>query len=214
MMKFDYGLYPVISEEFCGKRSMVDVLKDIIEGGAKIVQLRQKEVSKIELYKLALIYRQITAKKKVKLIINDHIDIALAVKADGVHLGQEDLPCSAARKIAPHFIIGVSTHNFFEIKAAERDKATYINIGPIFATNTKKLKIKPLGLDYLQDAIMLTRVPFTVMGGINRNNIDKVLECGAKNIAMVTAITQAPNIVNATREFVEIIQNFKKRNKF
>jgi len=210
-MKFDYGLYPVISEEFCNKRSMVDVLKDVIEGGAKIVQLRQKDVSKNELYRLSLIYREITAKKKVKLIINDHIDIALAVKADGVHLGQDDLPCRAARKIAPNMIIGVSTHNFFEIGAAERDKATYINIGPVFATSTKKLKVKPLGLDYLQDAIIITELPFTVMGGINKDNIVKVLECGVRNIAMVTAITQAANIVSETREFVEIIESYKKK---
>jgi len=210
-MKFDYGLYPVITGEFCNKRSMVDVLKDVIEGGAKIVQLRQKDVDKIELYKLALIYREITAKKKVKLIINDHIDIAMSVKADGVHLGQEDLPCRAARKLAPHMIIGVSTSNYFEIGAAERDKATYINIGPLFATNTKKLKVKPLGLDYLRDALIITELPFTVMGGINKYNIFKVLECGARNIAMVTAITQAPDIVKATREFVELINSFRKK---
>lgn len=205
-INFNFGLYPVVSEEFCGGRNIIDVIKSIIKGSAKIIQLRQKNQNKKELYNLALKVRKITADHNVKLIINDHIDIALGVNADGVHLGQDDMPCDAAKKIAPNLIIGVSTHNFAEIKKAQADGATYINIGPIFATYTKTLSMKPLGLDYLKKAIKITKIPFTVMGGINKDNIKLVLECGARNIAMVTAITQAANVKKTTNEFVKIIE--------
>src|SRR4030042_3860302 len=108
-MEFNFGLYPVITEEFCNGRDILDVLKTVIDGGVKIIQLRQKHSTKKNIYLLANKYREITKKYNVKLIINDHLDIALAVGADGVHLGQDDLPCNVARKIAPDIIIGVST---------------------------------------------------------------------------------------------------------
>jgi thiamine-phosphate pyrophosphorylase len=205
-MNFNFGLYPVITAEYCNNRPITDVLKAVIDGGAKIVQLRQKNICKKELYSQALDFRKITEKNNVVLIINDHVDIALAVHADGVHLGQDDLPCLAARKIAKDLIIGVSTHNTQEINQAEKDGATYINIGPIFATNTKELSMKPLGLDYLKNA--KTKLPFSVMGGIKKNNIHEALKCGARNIAMVTEITKADDIRKQVKELVDIINNY------
>jgi thiamine-phosphate pyrophosphorylase len=209
-MKFDYGLYPVITGEFCKERSLIQVLEAVIAGGAKIVQLREKNISLKDFYLLAREYRKITERSNVKLIINDHVDLALAVQADGVHLGQDDLPCAAARKIAPDLIIGVSTHNLEEIEKAEEDGASYINIGPIFATSTKVVGVIPLGLDYLKNAE--TRLPFSVMGGIKKDNIESVLQCGARNIAMVTAITMADDITKTTREFVDLIDKYRNRN--
>ena len=205
-MDFNFGLYPVITEEFCNGRDMLDVVKAVIDGGVKIVQLRQKYSTKKNLYLLAKKYREITKKNNVKLIINDHLDIVQAIDADGIHLGQDDLPCKVARKILPDIIIGVSTHNQNEIIKAENDGATYVNIGPIFLTNTKKLSIKALGLDYLKS--VKVNIPFTVMGGIKRDNIIKVLECNAKNIAMVTEITMADDITKKTKELVKIINDF------
>lgn len=211
-MKFnlELGLYPVITEEFCKGRSSLDILNMVIEAGVKIVQLREKNMTKKELYELALKYREITKSKNVKLIINDHLDIALAVKADGVHLGQNDLPAEVARKIAPKMIIGVSTHNFDEIYKAQKAKASYINIGPIFPTNTKKSEISPLGLSYLKEAIKIVKIPFTVMGGINKENIISLLELGVKNIAMVTAITASENVTQTTKEFIELINKYRR----
>ena len=130
---------------------------------------------------------------------------------DGVHLGQDDLPCNVARKIAPDIIIGVSTHNQNEIINAENDGATYVNIGPIFSTSTKEIQIKPLGLGYLKNAKI--NIPFSVMGGIKKDNIIKVLENGAKNIAMVTEITMSDDITKTTKELVKIINNFLKYKK-
>ncbi|OHD15378.1 MAG: thiamine-phosphate diphosphorylase [Spirochaetes bacterium GWD1_27_9] len=204
-MNFNFGLYPVITEEFCNGRDMIFVLEEIIKGGAKIIQLRQKKTNKKKVYQLALKYRKITKQNNVILIINDHVDIALAVEADGVHLGQDDLPCDVARKLAPNLIIGVSTHNEEEIQRAERDGASYINIGPIFATSTKELGINPLGLEYLKNA--KTNLPFSVMGGIKKNNIPTLLECNVKNIAMVTEITMAENIQEKVRELVLAINS-------
>jgi thiamine-phosphate pyrophosphorylase len=206
-MDFNFGLYPVITEEFCNGRDMIDVLKAVIDGGVKIVQLRQKKSTKKNLYLLATKYREITKKNNVKLIINDHLDIVQAIEADGIHLGQDDLPCKIAKKIMPNIIIGISTHNQNEIMNAEKDGATYVNIGPIFSTDTKILSIKALGLDYLKS--VKVNIPFSVMGGIKMNNISKVLECNTKNIAMVTEITMADNITKKTKELVKIINDFK-----
>jgi len=205
-MNFDFGLYPVITEEFCNDRSIFKILESVIAGGAKIVQLRQKNILKKDLYDQALIFKKITRENNVKLIINDHLDIALAVEADGVHLGQDDLPCKAARSIAPHFIIGVSTHNQDEIIKAEIDGATYVNIGPIFPTNTKTLKINALGLKYLEE--VKVNIPFTVMGGIKKDNIVEVLKRGAKNIAMVTELTMADDVKFKTEEIIKVINDF------
>ena len=207
-MDFNFGLYPVITEEFCNGRNILDVLKAVIDGGVKIVQLRQKNTTKKGLYLLALKYREITKKNNVKLIINDHLDIVQAVEADGIHLGQNDLPCKVARKIMPNIIIGVSTHNQDEVINAEKDGATYVNIGPIFSTDTKKISMMALGLDYLKS--VKVNIPFSVMGGIKKNNIIKVLECNAKNIAMVTEITKAPDITKKTKELVKIINDYMK----
>ncbi|MBN2144799.1 MAG: thiamine phosphate synthase, partial [Candidatus Aureabacteria bacterium] len=145
-------------------------------------------------------YRRLTRQNGVTLIINDHVDIALAVEADGVHLGQNDLPCREARRIAPSLMIGVSTHTQEEIRRAEEDGATYINIGPVFQTQTKMTSVKPLGLDYLKS--VKTKLPFSVMGGIKKDNLRKVIECGARNIAMVTEITQAEKIASTVKDLV------------
>jgi thiamine-phosphate pyrophosphorylase len=210
-MNFDIGLYPVITEEFCRDRAMTYVLRALLDAGVKIVQLRQKKGSMKEMYGLALEFRKITEKNKALLIINDHVDLALAVKADGVHLGQDDLPCFAARRIAPDLIIGVSTHSQEEINNAENDGATYVNIGPVFETGTKEVGIKPLGTEYLKNA--KTSIPFTVMGGIKKDNIEQVLAAGARNIAMVTALTMAEDITKTAGKFIKIINKYKGKLK-
>ena len=188
----EVDLYPVTCEKLSEGRSDLEVLDGIIRGGAKIVQLREKEYSPKEFYHLAVKFREITREAGVLLIINDYIDIALAVDADGVHLGQDNLPVHAARRIAPELLIGASSHNPEEARQAERDGADYYNIGPIFPTKTKegvKETLGPEGIAALSSGIS---IPFTVMGGINAGNIDRVLAHGAKRIAVVTAVTRAP----------------------
>lgn len=200
-------IYPVISSEFTLGRDVISVLEDIAAGGAKIVQLREKNKSKREILELARRYREITAKSGMLLIINDHVDIALIVGADGVHLGQDDLPIEDARSIAPDLILGCSTHNFAEIAEAEAVGASYINIGPIYPTGTKQVNCDALGTEYLSRAAEKTFLPFTVMGGIKERHIPELKAAGASRIAMVTEITQSENIADRVKKLREIILN-------
>jgi thiamine-phosphate pyrophosphorylase len=201
-------VYPVTCEELSEGRSNLEVLEAVIRGGAKIIQLREKEYQKKDLYHLALKFREMTAKDGVLLIINDHVDIALAVGADGVHLGQEDLPVQVATKLAPELLIGASTHSVEQALQAEKDGADYINIGPIFPTGTKEGAEGSLGTEAIAKISPSLEVPFTVMGGINEANIDQVLAQGARKVAMVTAITRATDIAAKVRSLKEKIIEF------
>jgi thiamine-phosphate pyrophosphorylase len=187
-------LYPVITSDFCNGRHPLDVLRQVAAGGATLVQLREKHLDKGEYYQLACRFREVTREFGMLLIINDHVDIALAVEADGVHLGQEDLPLTAARKIAPELLIGVSTHNPEEAAQAVRDGAGYINIGPIYATGTKAVNCGPVGVEMLKAIAPTLPIPFSIMGGIKAQHIPELVRMGAKRIAMVTEITQADDI--------------------
>ena len=200
-------VYPVTSEKLSSGRSNEEVLYGLIEGGTKIVQLRDKDASGGDLYKMALRFREITAKAGILLIINDHVDIALSVNADGVHLGQGDLPVEAARRIAPDLLVGMSTHTLEEALTAQDDGADYVNIGPIFPTGTKEGINSFLGPEAITRISGGLEIPFTVMGGIKQDNIRKVLLQGARRVAMVTALTQAPDIATAVRSIRETIRN-------
>jgi thiamine-phosphate pyrophosphorylase len=204
----EVDIYPVTCERLSQGRSNLEILQAVIQGGAKIIQLREKEYHKKDLYHLALKFRDVTAKAGILLIINDHIDIALTVDADGVHLGQEDLPVDVARKLAPDLLIGASTHSLEEALRAEKEGADYINIGPIFPTKTKEGAERFLGLDVIARISPQVQVPFTVMGGIKEDNIEQVLIKGARKVAMVTAITRAPDIAERVRFLKGKIEDF------
>ena len=201
-------IYPVISSEFCAGRTPLEVLERIGEGGARVVQLREKNMPKPELAKLAVEFRKVTDRFGMSLIINDHLDIAVECGADGVHLGQNDAPLDAAREQAPELVIGVSTHSEFEAFEAQAAGASYINIGPIFHTGTKSLSMEPLGLDLLRELAPKITVPFTVMGGIKARHIPELVAVGAARIAMVTEITQAEDIAAKVRELRTLFNSF------
>ena len=205
----EIDLYPVTCEKLSAGRVNLEILQAVIEGGAKIIQLREKECSTRELYHLAERFREATTRAGMLLIINDRIDIALAVGADGVHLGQDDLPIPAARRLAPDLILGASTHSLEEALCAEREGADYVNIGPIFPTSTKEGVSRFLGPEAISAISPRLRIPFPVMGGIHARNLDEVLEHGARRVAMVSEITQAPNIAEAVRELRQRILTFK-----
>ena len=201
-------IYPVTCEQLSQGRSNLEVLEAVIQGGSKIIQLREKEYVKRDLYNLALKFREITTRAGVLLIINDHVDIALAVKADGVHLGQEDLPVQVARKLAPELLIGASTHSLEQALQAEKNGADYINIGPIFSTTTKERVGRSLGPEAISKIRPQITVPFTVMGGITEANIDQVLARGARRVAMVSTITRAADIAQKVKFLKEKINRF------
>jgi thiamine-phosphate pyrophosphorylase len=200
-------VYPVTCERLSNGRSDTEVLDGLIEGGARIVQLREKDLCERDLFRLAEIFRERTAKAGMLLIINDRVDVAIAVGADGVHLGQEDFPVPAARKIAPDLLIGASSHNIEEALQAQDEGADYVNIGPIFPTETKEGVEHFLGPGAIAQIAPRLRIPFTVMGGIKESNIKQVLEMGATKVAVVTAITQAPDIAEAVRSLRNLIRN-------
>jgi thiamine-phosphate pyrophosphorylase len=204
----EVDIYPVTCERLSAGRSNLEILHAVIAGGAKIIQLREKEYSGKDLYRLALKFREITNIAGALLIINDHLDIAMAVAADGIHLGQDDLPVAAARRLAPELLIGASIHSLEEALQAQQDGADYVNIGPIFPTKTKAGIEHYLGPDAIQAIGSRISTPFTVMGGINESNMDQVLTQGARRLAMVTAITQAPDISETVRSLRARIRNF------
>jgi len=202
-------LYPVTCQELSNGRTNLEVLDAVLAGGAKIVQLREKDRTKKALYDLAVAFKQRTQTLDALLIINDHIDIALAVDADGVHLGQNDLPIHAARKIAPDLIIGASSHDLNQAIQAEKNGADYINIGPVFPTKTKKTSLNFVGVEAITHIGPKLNKPFTVMGGINQTNIHEVLKAGARRVAMVTGVTRSKDIATKVQLLRKIILSYK-----
>lgn len=192
-------LYPVTTEDLSNGRSDVEVLEAVIAGGVRIVQLRDKKSSMRRLYEKALQFRALTQAHDVLLIINDHVDIAIAIDADGVHLGQDDLPLPVARQMIPDKIIGRSTHSLAQAQEAVREGADYINIGPIYPTGTKDGLHTFLGPETIAEIAPQIDLPFTVMGGIKLTNVEELLDAGARRIAVVTAVTQADDITAAVK---------------
>jgi thiamine-phosphate pyrophosphorylase len=196
-------LYVVITEACCAGRSSDEVLCAVLDAGVRLVQLREKALADRALFQRAVRFREMTAQAGALLIVDDRLDVALAVGADGVHLGQDDLPVAAARAAAPDMIIGASTHSREEAVAAEKAGATYINIGPIFPTKTKSVACGPLGPDAIGPIAGAVSVPWTVMGGITITNVDDVLSRGARHVAVVTAVTAAADVSAAARALRE-----------
>lgn len=196
-------VYPVISSEFCSGRDPLFILEEILNGGAKVVQIREKNIQDRSLLKLLEKARELTAGYQALMIVDDRVDLALAVHADGVHLGQDDLPLSAARQIAPDLLIGISTHNREEISAALRDGCGYLNIGPLFPTGTKQLPMKSLGVDLLKSLIPNVSCPFSVMGGIKLEHLPLLKTLGVRHVAAVTAFTAAESPAEEVRKWRE-----------
>lgn len=197
-------LYVVITEALCAGRTALDILEMILAAGVRLVQLREKEISSRRLYELAVEFRRQTRAVGSLLIINDRLDIAMAAGADGVHLGQDDLPVRVARRLAPDLLIGASTHSLEEALAAQESGASYVNIGPVFATPTKE-GVSPLGPEMIDQVAPHLRIPWTTMGGIKKTNLDQVVARGARHPAVITAVTAAPDPEAAARELRQMI---------
>lgn len=199
-------LYVVITEAFCGGRRSEDVLRAVLAAGVRLVQFREKDIEDdVELYGRALRFRELTAEAGALLIVDDRVDVALAVDADGVHLGQRDLPLKPVKRLAPQLIVGVSTHSVEEALASEAAGADYVNIGPIFTTQTKTKTAPPLGPEIISEVAARLAIPFSCMGGIKPENVDALLERGARHPAVVTAVTEADDPEAAARALREQI---------
>lgn len=192
-------IYAVVTSQFCGGRTAEYVVEQIGLGGGKIVQIREKDLDFNSYLNLAKKCRAICDKYNMLLIVDDNVQVAILSNADGVHLGQSDMPITKARALDKNLLIGSSTHNAGEIAVAMRDGASYLNIGPIFATQTKSLPMNALGLQTFAELKQLVKIPFSVMGGIKERHIKELCSLGAKHIAMVTEITQAENIAEKVK---------------
>lgn len=194
-MILNTDLYAITAEEYSRGRSNIQVVQLLIEVGIKVIQYREKDKKKLDKYRECWKIRELTRAAGVTFIVNDDIDIALAVQADGVHVGQEDLPVPIVRKlVGSQMIIGLSTHSPEQAQQAVALGADYIGVGPIYATRTKKDVCAPVGLDYLAYVVQNISLPFVAIGGIKEHNIKEVANQGAKCIAMVTEIVGAVDI--------------------
>lgn len=198
-------LYPVVSSEFCNGRNVCDIVADIASGGAKIIQIREKNLPDSTVFDLVKKCRIITDKFNMLLIVDDRLDIAMAAGADGVHLGQDDFPLSEARKLAPEMLFGISTHNAEEISAALAGNCGYLNIGPMFPTRTKSVACGALGLEQIGELKKQVTCPFSVMGGIKEHHLPLLVSKGFKHIAMVTEITRAADVKAKVERLREIM---------
>jgi thiamine-phosphate diphosphorylase len=199
------GLCFITDRKAC-KLSYEEMTLKVLKAGVKWVQYRDKRRSRRKIYEESIRLRKITKEFNAVFIVNDHADISLAVNADGVHLGQDDLPIGEARKIiGKDKIIGISTHNLKQAIAAEKEGADYIGFGPVFHTVTKDAGI-PKGTEVLQKIKMQVHVPVVAIGGINIENIRSVLDTGVDAVAVASAILSG-NIENNVKIFIEIIKS-------
>jgi thiamine-phosphate pyrophosphorylase len=203
------NLYLIADKKICGDKRIEDIVIQAIEGGAQMIQYRDKESPNREFLQIASVLQNICENRKIPFIINDRVDIAAYIKSDGVHLGQDDLPLKVARKILGQSkIIGISAENIDQAKEAEKHGADYVGIGPIFDTLTKRIE-KPIGLEIIKQAQKYLKIPFFPIGGINLENIDQVFHAGSKRVAVGSAVICVNDVKTATRNLLEKIQHLR-----
>ncbi|MFN4032833.1 MAG: thiamine phosphate synthase [Fimbriimonadales bacterium] len=197
------GLYVITDSQ---RRDPLETARQVLAGGGRILQLREKCMTTRQLVQLGQAMRALTREYGALLIVNDRLDVALAVEADGVHLGQDDLPTALARKIAgDRFIIGVSAETVDEARRAEADGATYLGVGPMFATTTKPDAGAPVGPERLRLIKHAVAIPVFGIGGVAPTNARAVLEAGADGVCVISAIVDAPDPRAATQEFIHLL---------
>lgn len=206
----DYSIYLVTDDGCLQGRALIDCVREALEGGVTLVQYRAKTASSAEMYAEALQLKALCDSFNVPLIINDRLDIAMAVGAAGVHLGQDDLPCAAARKLlGEDYIIGVSAHNPAEAKTALQSGADYLGCGAVFGTATKA-DVKKLGTDGLAAICKAKGLPVVGIGGVTADNYREVRAAGADGAAIVSGILAQPDICATVRAIARVSQEFAK----
>jgi thiamine-phosphate pyrophosphorylase len=203
-----HGLYLVTDRALCGSRTVGDVVLAAVRGGAAYVQLREKELSTRLFVEQAFRIREILTGLAVPLIINDRVDVALAVGADGEHVGQDDMPYPIARKLmGPRAIIGLSVETWQDVQRAQDLDVDYLGVSPVFETPTKADTKSAWGLDGLARVKAFSRHPLVAIGGLNRDNVQAAVAAGADCVAVVSAICSAPDPETAARELADAIRN-------
>ncbi len=213
MKNIKLSLYAITDENLLKDKNLADFIEQAILGGADIIQYRAKTKSSREMYKEANLIKKICDKYKIPLIINDRVDIALSVDADGVHVGQDDLDVEVVRRlIGFNKILGLSTKNIEQVEQANHLPVDYIGFGSIFPTSTKE-NAKLAGIEELKKVLKISVQPVVAIGGINEKNIQEVLNIGCENIAVVSAIFKNNDVQKNTKNLKEIIKS-KRRMGF
>ena len=213
-MNFDYTLYLVTDRQLMSCDSLTEAVEQAILGGCTMIQLREKEVSALDFYNLAVAVKQVTDKYHIPLIINDRIDIAMAVQATGVHIGQHDLPAAAVRKvIGENMLLGVSASSIAEAIQAQQDGADYLGVGAMFPTGTKT-DADSVSMEELQKIRAAVSLPIVVIGGINKGNAGRFKPMGIDGLAVVSAIIAQSDIKAAAAELKDLFCGKEKKNGF
>ncbi|MCQ8213023.1 thiamine phosphate synthase [Cetobacterium somerae] len=204
--KLPIGVYAITDSKSGKNKDFLEYCEELLKGGAKIIQYREKSRDLKKLLKEAKSLRILTKKYNAIFIVNDHLDIALLSEADGIHIGQDDLPIKDIRNLlGDDKIIGISTHNPAEARQALLDGADYIGVGPIFYTETKEDVCAPVTLEYLEFVNKNIDLPYVAIGGIKESNIQQVLFKGAKSICLVSELVGAVNTLETTKKINNII---------
>lgn len=213
-MNFDYILYLVTDRQLMSCDSLTEAVEQAILGGCTMIQLREKELSSLEFYNQAVAVKQVTDKYHIPLIINDRIDIAMAVQATGVHIGQHDLPAAAVRKvIGENMLLGVSASSIAEAIQAQQDGADYLGVGAMFPTGTKT-DADSVSMEELQKIRAAVSLPIVVIGGINKGNAGRFKPMGIDGLAVVSAIIAQSDIKAAAAELKDLFCGKEKKNGF
>jgi thiamine-phosphate pyrophosphorylase len=204
----DSNLYLITDRKlFKAHCSMYLEIETVLEAGVKVIQLREKDLPAMELLDMARWMRDLTTEYHAHLFINDRVDIALAVEADGVQLGRQSMPVSTVRKIAgDRLCIGVSTHSIDEALDAEKDGADFITLGPVYKTPSKLKFGNPIGRGVLKEAKSRVSIPVLAIGGIKQDKVKEVMNTGADGIALISAILTSENIKETTEEFLRLLK--------
>ncbi|WP_310732567.1 thiamine phosphate synthase [Paenibacillus sp. 1011MAR3C5] len=209
----DFELYVITASANYPGRDLIEVMEQTLIGGAGMLQLRNKTGSREEVLHEATALRKLTRAYGVPFIVNDYVDIAIQVGADGVHIGQDDMPMAEARQLlGPGKLIGVSTHSLEQALKAERDGADYIGVGPVYPTNTKPGRAA-VSTSYVSEAAAHIGIPFVAIGGITLDNADLVLEAGARRLCAVSAIVGSEDPAAACRSFLDKIARCKTKER-
>lgn len=195
----------------CVADGLIQTVAKALTAGVRLIQLREKDLSGKYLFECATKLRELTTKQKALLIINGRTDVALAVKADGVHLGQTDYsPSDILPFVKKGFIVGVSTHSKEEAIKAEKDGAHYITFGPVWPTPSKEAYGKPVGIEKLQEAVASVSIPVFAIGGVKKQNINTTLTSGAHGIAIISAIIASDDPAHSAKDIIEEARKTKE----
>lgn len=207
------GIYGITASHRSKGRETIRVARDMVRGGIAILQYREKYKPMKEQFYECSELRKMTADAGIPFIVNDHIDLACAVEADGVHIGQDDMPFSVVRSLVPDKLLGLSTHSPQQLAEAVQAGADYVGVGPIFSTTTKENVCAPVGMAYLQHAVQQHAMPFVAIGGITHETLPAILHAGARSIALVTALTESEDVYSATTNVVTLYNETMEKIK-